>query len=127
MDYSIEARARTLSGRIILGAREGYDGDREFSLEELANFLREANKEIESIPCIIAPGLLVGRSGNSDYSERVFYLNFSQSPRTARPLLSKRFMDILIEYGNFLGNSMKQERVYIDFNGETIVLRRNGH
>lgn len=124
MTYDIEAKGRCLNGRIIVGAKEGYDGKKEYSLEELASFLRQANAKMPiNIPCIITSGVLIGRAGDSDYSENVFYIDFSQSPRVER-LSREKFLDTLCTYADSLGSAMSQKRVYIDFDEETIVLKR---
>jgi len=126
-DYQIEAKKNSLKGTITCGSRVGYNtGAKEFSLEETLTILDETNKQVttqglRALPCIVTEGTLVGRSESGNYHERVYILNFSQSPRT-EPIADSKFHESLLAYAQGMGKTMGQERVYIDFNGQTEVL-----
>ncbi len=125
--YHQEARGPTLNGIITCGSQAGYESGQEFSLEQTIGFLNEINgkrseRRETTIPCIVKEGTLIGRSGDSDYRERVYQLEFSWSPRyTAIP--KETFRDALLSYADELGQRMKQQRMYVEFEDETFVLK----
>ncbi len=125
--YHQEARGPTLKGIITCGARAGYDGGQEFNLEQTIGFLNDINGERSgrreiTIPCIVKEGTLIGRWSDSDYRERVYQLEFSWSPRyTAIP--KETFRDALLSYADELGQRMEQQRMYVEFEDETFVLK----
>ncbi len=127
-DYNREAMAETLKGLVTCGARCGYDGSKEFTLEEIIDVLDDVNREIvdaglQSIPCILREGVLIGRTSTENYHEKVYSMEFSWSPR-AKLLERTTFYNTLIEYANRIGQKMKQERVYLEFDGQTEVLKK---
>jgi len=127
MDYFIEAERETLKGVVICGSNAGYEEIKQFSLEKLLSSLQEANHAISAlglntIPCIVQEAALIGRSTNTPYRESVYLLNFSWSPRM--PELDKaEFYKSLLQYASLIGRKLEQERVYIEFDGKTIILR----
>ena len=126
--YKSEAMKPSLKGLITCGSRCGYEGKKEFTLEETLSILEEANETIidsgyQPIPCIVREGMLVGRTTDNCYREGVFMMEFSWSPR-ASEIASDRFYETLLTYANILGCEMQQERVYIEFNNMTEVLKK---
>ncbi len=128
MKYNLEARAKTLKGTVTVGSREGYSG-KEFEIDrvelELDNInVKLSGRGLRTIPCIITNGKLIGRSsgGSAKYAERVYRLEFSWSPRSPK-MGKKEFNSILMDYATGLGCRLKQERVYIEFDGKTSVLK----
>jgi len=126
--YNREAIASSLTGSITCGSRCGYEGTKRFSLEETLDFLDGINKTIsdgglQPIPCIVHEGVLVGRASTASYRETVFTMDFSWSPR-APEMEKNTFYKTLITYANRLGIEMKQERVYVKFDGKTEVLKK---
>lgn len=125
--YKQEARGATLKGIITCGAQAGYESGKEFSLEQTIGFINDINedrngrKEI-TLPCIVKEGTLIGRSGDSDYRERVYQLEFSWSPRYSA-IPSETFRDALLSYADELGQRMEQQRMYVEFENETYVLK----
>lgn len=128
MKYQIEAQREVIEGTIILGSRIGYSGEKVFSLKDITRMLHSVNEERAScgkktIPCITSPGVLTGRSTESRYQEEVYNLQFSASPRSLQ-VRKTNFFEALKEYAISLGQSTKQTRVYIKFNGKMTVLKR---
>ncbi len=127
--YNQEARGASLKGIITCGAQAGYDSEKEFSLEKTIKFLTEINqkrgerKDI-TIPCIVKEGTLIGRSGGSVYRERVYQLEFSWSPRNST-IPPETFRDALFSYADELGQRMEQQRMYVEFDGGTYVLKKS--
>jgi hypothetical protein len=125
--YTLEAYGKTSSAVVTLGAREGYEGSKEYSLEELMRMIDELNMQrnsqnLKNLNCIVSEAHLIGRAGDSSYKERLYELKFSQSPRV-KAIDNGEFFDIVKEYASALGSSMKQQRVYIEFNGDTYVFK----
>src|SRR3989338_3763213 len=84
--YTEGAVGKSLRGIIVCGSRIGYEGSREYNLEQALSFLDDINQEITAeglspIPCIVIDGILVGRSDAGSYHENVYKFNFSWSPR----------------------------------------------
>lgn len=128
-NYNLEKSSRSLTGKIICGSRCGYDSDKEFGLEETLALIEETNKEISdegltTIPCIVQEGTLIGRASTENYREQVYTLNFSHSPRL-NPIKSDTFYNTLLLYADKLGNKMQQTRMYIEFNGNTTILKKS--
>ena len=127
-DYILEASAPTLVGRLTLGSRAGYEDGKEFSLTDLEDFLHNVNDVFGKsnlwipIPSIINEGKLVVKTGDSRYGEKVYRLDFALSPR-AEPISRNSFYETLCEYGFVLGRILKQQRVYVDFEGTTYVFK----
>lgn len=130
--YVKEAVAISLKGSITCGSRCGYEGNKGLTLEETINILERVNREIadagsQSIPCIVREGVLVGRTDTQNYREIVYTMEFSWSPR-AKPMKRDTFYEKLLEYADKLGQAMEQERIYVEFDGKTEVLKkRNKH
>ncbi|MEI6731655.1 MAG: hypothetical protein WCK90_03155 [archaeon] len=126
MTYEQEAVAETLNSRVTIGAREGYDGQKEYSLEEVLEKVESINGELtgdlKPLNCIVSEGHLVGRSGDSTYREKVYCLDFKWSPRS-ETMGEANFLRMTKEYAFRMGKKMNQERVYIDFKGRTYVLK----
>ncbi|MBI2102239.1 hypothetical protein HYT55_00225 [Candidatus Woesearchaeota archaeon] len=127
--YQREARGATLKGIITCGARVGYEDGREFDLEETISVLNEINRERSesgamTLPCIIKEGTLIGRSADSDYREQIYQLEFSWSPRY-KEIPRDTFREALLAYADELGQRMEQQRMYVEFDGETTVLKRS--
>ena len=125
--YRQEAYGKASFAVATLGAREGYDGKKEYSLDEILSMLDEINKDrslkqFPTLNCMVSEAHLVGRSGDSSYREKLYKLNFAQSPRF-KNLSSGDFFVIVKEYAFTLGSSMKQQRVYIDFENYTHVFK----
>lgn len=127
--YHIESEGRVLSGKIICGSLVGYTGDKCYSLDDLVNFVDISNvtkpENLPVIPCILYEGKLVSRSGNQTYVEKVYELNFACSPRIEQPS-KESFYRSLIDYAEQIGLNMEQERIYVEFEGKTVVLK-NGN
>src|SRR3989344_3329689 len=126
--YNREAIASSLTGSITCGSRCGYEGSKEFTLEETLDILDGINRNIgdtglQPIPYIVREGVLVGRASTDIYREKVFTMDFSWSPR-APEMERNTFYETLIEYANILGTRMEQERVYVEFDGKTEVLKK---
>ena len=126
--YDVEACATTLKGTVTCGSSCGYGGGKEFTLEETLDILDGVNKEIvddgfSPIPCILREGVLAGRASSESYREKVFSMNFSWSPRVA-PMDKTIFYETLLKYANVLGQKMGQERMYLEFDNQTEVLKK---
>jgi len=126
--YNQEARSLSLKGVITCGSKAGYDNGQEFSLEQTIGFLNGINEERSerkeiTIPCIVREGTLVGRSTDSDYRERVYQLEFSWSPRS-KAIPPETFRDALLSYADELGQRMGQQRMYVEFENETYVIKK---
>ncbi len=127
--YSLEVKKKTLKGIIICGAREGYIGNREHSLSDVLGMVDGINKDRKSkdlpIPsCMVSEAILMGRSRDEDYRERIYKFDFSLSPR-AKPATVDTFYDTLVQYVDALGSQLKQVRVYLEFDGDTYVFSKN--
>jgi hypothetical protein len=127
MNYSSEIKSETLKGIVTLGSREGYDCKCEISLEQMLRFIHEANVEVQtadlpSIPCIVREGILIGRASETNYQEKVYSLEYLWSPRS-KTLPKEQFYNTLIAYADCLGKKTKQNRVYVEFEGMTEILR----
>jgi hypothetical protein len=130
IDYSQEAMGPTLSGIITVGSVAGYDNGKNFSLSQAQEAIDKINKKLDSsiftsIPCMIHEAHLVGRAGGSDYSEKLYKMTFAHSPRL-NPISQNTFFETLCEYGFRLGRELEQQRVYVDFNDQTLVFRQTG-
>ena len=125
MDQYLEEAARnTLKGVVTCGARAGYEGSKLFSLEDVIDFVASAHEQIPtSIPCIIREGTLVGRTDTTQYREKTYTFEFSWSPRRVPPE-NEVFYAVLLKYAHLLGISMQQERVYVEFEGKTRILKK---
>lgn len=128
MIYKQEAIGKTLKATLTLGAREGYDGQKEYTLQEVIEKVNDAHTEIQRggispLNCMISESHLVGRSGDSSYQEKLFLLNFAWSPRAGEPNKNK-FFETIKSYAFRLGDKMKQQRVYLEFDGSTLVFKR---
>ncbi len=123
-----EAAGPSLKGRVICGSEVGYAGGRRFSLEEVITHLSEISGELAlagypAIPFIITEGALFGRSESGSYQESVYTLNFSWSPRIPSPT-PEEFSTALQAYAANLGSRLSQERVYVEFDGTTTILKK---
>ncbi|MBT5021412.1 hypothetical protein HOK51_09675 [Candidatus Woesearchaeota archaeon] len=126
--YKFEATEKNLKGTITCGSKVGYEGDSKFDLTQVLDILDQINKElnlegIASIPCIVVEGELVGRSDLEKYREKIYNLNFAWCPRVPAPSTDD-FYETLKQYVNRLGNKMQQERIYVEFEGDTVVYKR---
>ena len=128
--YTSEAKGESLNGTISCGSISGYtlSAGKEFTLEETLDILDGINSEIvkngfQAIPCIVHEGVLIGRAATKNYRERIFRLDFSWSSRL-KPMKRTTFYNTLVEYATRIGNEMKQIRVYLDFDGQTEVLKK---
>jgi len=130
MKYDLEARAKTQKGTVTVGSREGYAG-KEFDLNRVEEAVDKANLSVRGqgfnpVPCIISQGRLIGRAGVSGggnaYREGVYRLEFALSPRV--PAMNKKnFYKLIVAYATEIGETLKQERVYVEFDGWTSVLK----
>ena len=125
--YSVEATTKSLMGSVTCGSRCGYDGEKEFTLGETLDIIDAINRAIggaglQPIPCVVHEGVLVGRAGGDGCREKVFTMDFKWSPRSAA-MESDVFHKTLMEYATRLGERMKQERVYVEFDDKTEVLK----
>ncbi len=124
-DYEVEATRDTLKGIVTCGARAGYQRTKQYQLDDVVDLLAHLHEEINpSIPCIIREGRLVGRVDTSEYVERVYSFEFFWSPRQD-PIGKEVFQSTLLHYAQRLGEGMRQERVYIEYEGKTTVLKRS--
>lgn len=128
-NYRLETKGISLKGIITCGARAGYSGEKEFSLEEALVFLEDINKARDAhgqvIPsCMIIESTLLGRAGNHEYREQVYKVELSWSPRSGQ-LGSDEFCEILFQYADQLGLKAQQERMYIEFEETTYVFKRS--
>ena len=127
-NYEVEAQGNIQNCVITCGARVGYEGDREVSLDEVIVILGAAHKEVAAdnilipIPCIVREGTLVGRSEGMDYTEKVYSFNFARSPRLPE-ISDEVFEKSIYGYAFRLGEKMGQEKVYLDYKGRTTVFR----
>lgn len=125
--YIQEAIGKTSFAVVTLGAREGYEGSKEYSLDDLLNQIDNLNRlrgtsNLKTLNCIVSESNLIGRAGDSSYREKLYELKFSQSPRT-EIIPDGSFFEIVKEYAFALGSSMKQQRVYVDFKDNTYVFK----
>ena len=128
-NYSLETKGKTLKGIIICGAREGYTGTKENSLDEVLDALDDINQarkknELPIPSCMVSEAILIGRSQEEKYREKVYKFEFSWSPR-AKPTTETIFHEALVQYVNALGSKLKQERVYLEFDGKTWAYKQN--
>ncbi len=126
--YTIESSGKSLKGTVICGSTPGYEGGKSLSLEETLALFDDVNEEIVNgglapIPCIVTEGTLIGRSDSGLYHEAVYSFNFSWSPRVPSPG-EDVFHQTLMQYADRLGNKMEQTRVYVEFEGNTDVLKK---
>ena len=122
--YIEEAAENTLKGIVTCGARAGYEGNKQFSLDDVIDFVARAHEQVPTpIPCIIREGTLMRRTDTTEYKEKIYTLEFLWSPRKA-PLENDVFYARLLHYAQMLGTQMQQERVYVEFEGKTIVLKK---
>ena len=125
----LEIKGKFIRGNIALGSKIGYTGKDFFKLQDVIDVLHKVNLERNNISKLIIPitireSVLIGRSKISKYQEKIYILEFYSGPRG--PKISKsNFLKILKEYAISLGMHLKQERLYIDFNGISHVLKRN--
>ena len=129
MSYEREAIAPSLKGIITCGSASGYENSENVSLEKLLFHIKEINEEFVAerkniIPCIVRKGNLIGRASDSSYKETIYTIEFSYSPRLMQ-IQRDTFYETLIEYANRIGNRMQQERIYLEFDCKTEVLKRN--
>ncbi len=127
-NYRLEAEINTLKGTIICGSREGYSGNIEHSLEEVLSIIDEINvgrvqRRLPISNIMINEVMLIGRSGDAKYHEKVYKIELSWSPR-AEPIKVDTFREVLHQYADELGVRLKQERVYLDFDGMTYAYKR---
>ncbi len=125
--YLVEASRDTMGGTLVLGSVVGYVRGAAFRPEEIIRHIHEINGEREAaarktVACMVSESVLVGRSGESGYQEKVFNVRFSVSPRAQR-IDRTTFYGVLLEYASALGGRLKQTRVYIDFEGKTVALK----
>lgn len=125
--YSLEAKLLTVRGSILCGARKGYTGADSITLAEVSDTVERIGGKLQNegrrpIACIVR-GLLVGRTGDGGYRERVYRCEFSTSPR-ALPMPEEDFKTTLFAYACELGTTLQQERMYVEHEGMTYVLRR---
>ena len=126
--YDLEHSGPSLKGTIICGSTPGYEGGQSINLEETLALFDGVNQEIVEeglapIPCIVTEGTLIGRSDSGLYREGVYTFNFSWSPRVPAPS-GDVFQQTLMEYADRLGNKMNQTRMYVEFEGETLVIKK---
>jgi hypothetical protein len=125
--YKKEAERSSINGKITLGAREGYSGKKEYTLNEIIKIIEKIHLEIESsgmapIPCVVQEGVLnIARKGFS-YTEKTYFIFFSWSARYPK-ISEKKFYDTLLAYSDKLGSKTKQERVYVNFCERETVLK----
>ena len=124
--YIKEKEGIILKGVITCGSKVGYNGKEEIDYEKIVGILEKSHKSIEDIgmkpiPCVISRGELIMKTNKGNYKEKVYFLNFSSSPRF--PMDKKTFYNTLIEYINIIGYVSKQERIYLEFNNKTIVFK----
>ncbi len=129
MIYETEAKGKTLSGIVTLGSKPGYNSDFTYHLNDIVYQLSTINKVRSTaqelvIPCIVQEGTLVGRAGDDEYVEDVYRCNFSWSPRSILQIPKDDFHRALRSYASSLGNALQQERVYIEYDGTTEVLKK---
>ncbi len=127
-NYVRETSGPILTAIITCGSKVGYGGDTVFSLDDIAAAVDEINKERNqrqerTFGCIIEQGILVGRTGETDYRETVYKLAFSWSPRS-KQIHSAEFLKAIEEYTDALGLQLQQERMYIEFQGERRVYKK---
>lgn len=82
-----------------------------------AEFIEEKKR---TLGCIVSEGVLVGRTGDAGYRERVYRCEFATSPR-AEPVNEPAFHGLLVQYAHRLGTRLEQERVYLEYKGMTYV------
>ena len=74
--------------------------------------------------CIITEGTLIGRTTKSEYREGVYYLDFTWSPRV-EPIGDVEFFELVAAYTFELGASLGQERMYVQYQGNTTVYKQD--
>lgn len=129
--YLQEAVGPTLTGVVTVGSRVGYEDDRGDSLLEPRIVLGKINEKFDgsiwpTIPCAVREEGLVGRATglmHQKKQKKQYRLTFSWSPRLAS-ISANKFYDGLCEYGFRLGRELEQEKVYIDFDGNTLVFKQ---
>ncbi len=126
-NYAMEASRNAMRGTVLLGSRIRYSGKQVFTVKQIAKIVDDINvlrvvTSRETVPCLISESLLVGRTGDAKYQERLFKLEFSISPRWPA-MTQARFYRVLSEYANALGVKLKQTRVYIEFDDNIAVLK----
>jgi hypothetical protein len=126
--YFHEAEASMLSGVITVGATAGYAAEgTTFSLDDTLDIIHDVNKRFDNsiwplVPSMVREEHLVGRASESKYQEKLYKLTFAWSPRQAA-LSNNTFFEGLCEYGFKIGREMQQQRVYVDFQGQTHVFK----
>ncbi len=123
--YTLEAEAEIMRGRVICGSRRGYTKAEELSLPKICDAIARIHQGFNergkpTLPCIVSEGHLIGRTGEEAYRERVFYCDFSQSPRIER-LDNATFQESVREYARELGKEFNQTRMYIEMDGRVEV------
>jgi len=128
-NYELEAKRENQKGTVLCGARIGYEGAASFTLADVCSAIDAINKRLgergmPSVGCIVSEGMLVGRTGEAGYREPVYRCEFSTSPRAAAQSRDS-FNDMILTYASELGTHFKQERMYVELDGVTHVLRRS--
>ena len=128
MSYYVEAQRRTLKAVITVGSRQGYTSIRQFSIDKVVEAVSGISKDIEAhgkrpMSAIITEGMLITRTRIGEYREKVYQVNLAWSPRN-QEMLEQEFLHTASEYAQELGKRLKQERVYMDISGDTIVFRQ---
>src|SRR3989344_2188120 len=127
--YKLEASRETQRATILCGARRGYTGDNSVTLDDVCNALDSINQRLQqekkqTLGCIVTESILVGRTEDAGYRERVYRCEFSVSPR-AEPIERHLFFGALMTYLNELGKTFEQERMYAESDGVTYVYRKS--
>jgi len=125
--YVQEASGPTLSGVVTVGNVAGYNGGREVTLGEVVDLIAGLNTRFADsmwpcIPCMIREEHLIGGPVGGLSRENLYRMTFSWSPRDD-PISTTTFFEGLCEYGFRLGETTGQERVYVDFGGNTLVFK----
>ncbi len=125
INYCLEAESENMRGRVICGSRRGYSGSEEISLDDVGDIVTRlhelrSKKEMPSLSCIVNEGRLVGRTGEDSYRERVYFCDFSHSPRSAL-LDIENFKEYVRNYACEIGKEFNQTRIYVELESRVEV------
>ena len=128
--YRYETSRETQRATILCGARRGYTSDNSITLDDVCDAFDSINKSLQqekkqTLGCIVTESVLVGRTGEVGYRERIYRCELSTSPR-AEPIEQHIFLGALMTYLNELGKTFEQERRYTEWDGITYVYRKSG-